>query len=182
MEAQVKRVNKIFPWFLGFNSDLLFYVAVNTLFLTVVKEFGTFEISLLSTVSLALCLVFEKFILKLIKKIGNTASMRLGTGMLVIASLLITFGNNLFMVIIGYIFYEAAWFFKSVENVILKNNMILEGIEEKYIKAKSKGNMIYAVITAIIALLSEFLFNINYYLPMYLCILSALFVFYYRFI
>lgn len=174
MESQVKRVNAIFPWFSGLTGDLLFFVAVNTIFLTVEKGLNTFEISLLSTVSLVLCLILQKIIFKFIKKIGNTTSMRIGTGSLVIASLLITFGNNLFTLIIGYIFYELAWFFKSVESVILKNNLKIEKRENDYMELKTKSSMIYAVITAVIAFVSGFLFNYNHYLPMYLCIISSI--------
>lgn len=58
MESQVKRVNAIFPWFRGLNGDLLFFIAINTLFFTVVKNLSSFEISLLSTVSLIVCLIF----------------------------------------------------------------------------------------------------------------------------
>lgn len=177
METQVKRINAIFPWFKGLNSDLLFFVAVNTLFFTVVKGLSAFEISLLSTVSLVVCLVFQRLTLKLIKKIGNIASMRVGTGMLICASLLLTFGNNLLILIIGYIFYEGSWFFKSVESVILKNNLIADNREKEYMKIKSKGSMIYAVVTAIIALVSGALFNIDHYLPMYMCILVCIFCF-----
>lgn len=174
MEAQVKRVNAIFPWFSGLTSDLLFYVAINTIFLTVEKGLSTFEISLLSTISLVICLVLQKITFKFITKVGNTSSMRIGTGLLVIASLLITFGNNLGTLILGYIFYEIAWFFKSVESVILKNNLKIEKRENEYMKLKTKSSMIYAVITAVIAFIAGFLFNYDHYLPMYLCIIASI--------
>lgn len=103
--------------------------------------------------------------------------MRVGTGMLICASLLLTFGNNLLILIIGYIFYEGSWFFKSVESVILKNNLIADNREKEYMKIKSKGSMIYSVVTAIIALVSGALFNIDHYLPMYMCILVCIFCF-----
>lgn len=174
MESQIKRVNAIFPWFRGLNGDLLFFVAINTLFFTVVKELSSFEISLLSTVPLIVCLILQKLTLKVIKKIGNTKSMRIGTAFLLISSILFTFGNNLVILIIGYIFYDAAWFFKSIESVILKNNLIAENREHEYIKIRSKESMIYSVITAIIAFISGYLFNVNNYLPMYFCILFCL--------
>ena len=33
----MSRFNKIFPWYNGLSSDLLFWVAIDTLFLTVVN-------------------------------------------------------------------------------------------------------------------------------------------------
>jgi hypothetical protein len=40
MEKEIKRFSQIYPWYAGFTGDLLFYIAVDTLFLTVVKEFS----------------------------------------------------------------------------------------------------------------------------------------------
>lgn len=43
---------KTIPWFIGFSNDLMFYIAINTLFLTTVKHLTASQISLLTTVSL----------------------------------------------------------------------------------------------------------------------------------
>lgn len=37
-ENKLKRFNKIFPWYDGLSGDLLFWIAIDTLFLTVVKN------------------------------------------------------------------------------------------------------------------------------------------------
>lgn len=37
----------IIPWFMGLSNDLIFYIAINTLFLTTVKNFNASQISLL---------------------------------------------------------------------------------------------------------------------------------------
>ena len=38
MERKLSRFVKLYPWFAGLTGDLLFYIAIDTLFLTVVKE------------------------------------------------------------------------------------------------------------------------------------------------
>ena len=43
-ENKLKRFNKIFPWYDGLSGDLLFWVAIDTLFLTVVKNFTASQI------------------------------------------------------------------------------------------------------------------------------------------
>ena len=40
-QEKMKKFNKVFPWFAGLSGDLLFWVAIDTLFLTVVKNFNT---------------------------------------------------------------------------------------------------------------------------------------------
>jgi hypothetical protein len=37
---------KVYPWYAGLTGDLLFYIAVDTLFLTIVKNFSPAEIGL----------------------------------------------------------------------------------------------------------------------------------------
>lgn len=37
-QEQIKKFNKVFPWYSGLSGDLLFWVAIDTLFLTVVKK------------------------------------------------------------------------------------------------------------------------------------------------
>ena len=35
---------RILPWLIGLTSDLMFYIAINTLFLTIVKGFNASQI------------------------------------------------------------------------------------------------------------------------------------------
>lgn len=42
-------VNTI-PWFMGFSNDLMFYIAINTLFLTASKNLNASQISFFTTV------------------------------------------------------------------------------------------------------------------------------------
>ena len=39
-QEKMTKFNKIFPWYAGLSCDLLFWVAIDTLFLTVVKNFN----------------------------------------------------------------------------------------------------------------------------------------------
>ena len=50
------RFNKIYPWFARLSADLLFWVAIDTLFLTVVKGLNTSQIVSLTTISLTTCI------------------------------------------------------------------------------------------------------------------------------
>ena len=169
-QEQIKKFNKVFPWYSGLSGDLLFWVAIDTLFLTVVKQFNASQIVSLTTVSLMTCIALQIPLLKIIKKIGNTNSVRLGSLLMLISSILLTFGTKYTIIAIGRIFYEIAITFQNMANAILKNNLELQQRNNEYIEIKTKSNTIYAVVTMIISFVVSLMFNLNNYLPMLGCI------------
>lgn len=181
IDKKIKISNKISPYFFGLSDDLLFWIAINTIFLTTVKHFTASQISLLTSIALFSSIILQNLVFKIIKKIGNIKSVRIGLIMLFIASFTITFGKTFIMVEIGYIFYYTAYLFKGMDTVILKNNLKYLGKEEDFIKIQSKGSTIYAIITMVIAFIAGLLFNINNYLPMLICISICIFNIFFSF-
>ncbi len=169
-EQNLIKFNKLFPWFAGLSGDLLFWAAIDTLFLTVVKNFNASQIVSLTSISLITCILLQIPLLNIIKKIGNTKSVRLGSLLLLISSILLTLGTNYIIVVIGKILYEVAFTFQNMINVVLKNNLELQNRENEYIKFRTNANTIYAIATMIISFVASFMFNINNYLPMIGCI------------
>lgn len=176
-EKYLNRFIKIYPILKGFTNDLLFFIAIDTLFFTVAKGLSARQIVLLTTVSSFFSLICRITLVRTIEKIGNTKSVRIGMGLLLLSSIVITFGTSYLWMMVGKIIYEIAWVFKDMENVMLKNNLVLLGRENDYAKITNKDMNLYAFLTLIIALSSGFLFNINPYLPMYLCITICLIAF-----
>lgn len=169
-ENKLKRFNKIFPWYDGLSGDLLFWVAIDSLFLTVVKNFTASQIVSLTSISMIINILLQVPLLKIIHKIGNTKSVRLGSFLLLISSILLTFGRNYITIVIGKIFYEMSFTFQNMINAVLKNNLELQHTENEYIKYRTKANTIYAAVTMIISFIASIMFNINNYLPMIGCI------------
>ena len=176
-QEKMTKFNKIFPWYAGLSGDLLFWVAIDTLFLTVVKNFNASQIVSLTTVSLITCIALQVPLLKIIKKIGNTNSVRLGSMLLLVSSLLLTFGQNYIVIALGKVIYEIAFTFQNMANAILKNNLELQNRNNEYIKVKTKSNTIYATVTMIISFIASLMFNLSNYLPMYGCITFCLICF-----
>lgn len=162
--------NSIMPFFTGISGDLMFFIAISTLFLSIVKGLSASQITFLSTISNLFCILLQLPALKIIQKIGNLRAIRLGTIMLLVSSLLITFGNNYTIILIGYILYQPAFLFKKMDHIVLKNNLNYLNKGEQYIKIANEANVIYSIITMLIALVAGGIFAINHYLPMYFCI------------
>ena len=169
-QEKMIKFNKIFPWYAGLSGDLLFWVAIDTLFLTVVKNFNASQIVSLTTVSLVVCIALQVPLLRIIKKIGNTNSVRLGSMLLLVSSLLLTFGQNYIVIVLGKVIYEIAFTFQNMANAVLKNNLELQNRNNEYIKDKTKSNTIYATVTMIISFIASLMFNLNNYFPMFGCI------------
>ena len=94
MEKKLNSINKIFPWFSGLSADLVFYIAINTIWLTNVKGLSAAQITFLTTIASLFAIGFQMPALAIMKKLGNTISMRIGTFLLLISSVMLTFSTK----------------------------------------------------------------------------------------
>lgn len=167
--------NKIYPFISGLSDDLLFWAAINTVFLTIVKSLTASQVSFLTAISGLVTILFQGIALKIIRKIGNIKSVRLGLIMLFVGAVLITFGNNYILIIVGEIFYNLAFLFKGMDSIILRRNLKHLNREENFITVQNKSSLIYAIATMICSFIAGYIFNINNYLPMIICIIICFF-------
>lgn len=174
MKQEIKKINrsiKIYPIFASFTGDLIFFVPIDTLFLTLVKGLNASQITAMTMVALIICIVFQKVILAIVKKIGNVNSLRLGATMLLIASLVLTFGKSFIAMLLYKSIHELAVMFLNMDEIILKNNLKAVNRKDDYFKIRNKSKIIYAIITLFTALVAGKMFSVNNYLPMYLSII-----------
>lgn len=173
MTRTIDRFIKVFPWYTGFTGDLLFYIAIDTLFLTVVKNFSPAEIVSLTSISQLACIVLQFPVLFVIKRIGNTASVRTGAFSLLLSSVFITFGKSYFLVLIGMVFSNVATIFRNASIVALENNLEMIDRRTDFVPLRTSGNTVYAIITMLISFVASYMFNMNHYLPMFGCITTC---------
>lgn len=174
MEQQIKKIErsvKIYPILSSFTADLIFFIPIDTLFLTLVKGLSASQITAMTMVSMLICIVFRTLILKVAKKIGNINSLKLGTFLILISSTILTFGKSFISMLVYRSAFEIAFMFLNMDKILLKNNLNALNKEEDYYKIRNRSKIMYAIITMITALLSGYLFNLNNYLPMYLSII-----------
>lgn len=173
MSKGANRFLKIFPWYSGLTGDLLFYIAIDTLFLTVVKNFSPAEIVSITSLSQLICIALQFPILFIIKKIGNTASVRTGAFFLLLSAVFITFGKSYYLVLLGRVFHDVAAIFKSASIVALENNLDMLDKRGDFVRLRTSANTVYAVITMLISFVASYMFNLNNYLPMIGCITTC---------
>ena len=91
---KIKISNKIYPFLAGLSDDLMFWAAINTIFLTIVKGFNASQISMLVAIASFSSIIFERTMFRIIIRIGNLKSFRMGLVMLLLAAIIITFAKN----------------------------------------------------------------------------------------
>ena len=173
MNYRMKQFLKCYPWYSGFTADLLFYIAIDTLFLTQVKNFSPAQIVSITSFSQFACIALQFPVLFIIKRIGNTSSVRVGSLSLLLSSILITFGKNYYLVLLGRLFHDIAVIFRTASYVMLENNLDMIGKRHDFVRLRTAANTVYAVITMVISFVASLMFNLNNYLPMLGCIASC---------
>lgn len=174
IERRINISNKLYPLYNALSMDLLFYIAIDTLFLTVVKGLSAFQISFLGVIPTLICVLMQPILLKIVKRLGNVNASRLGTSMLLISAIIITFGPKFWVIAIGQLFYDIAFVFKNMETIVLEKNLTYQGKKDKFFAIRGWSNTIYAIVTFLIAIIAGPLFNVNPYLPMYFCIFCCI--------
>lgn len=173
-EQRINKTIKLYPLYSAFIGDLIFFVPIDTLYLTLVKGLNASQITAMTMISLFVCILLQKLILNVIQSIGNIKSLKLGTLIILIASLILTFGNNFIFMLIYKILNELSFMFLHMSNLVLKNNLAYINKSDDYYKIRNKSKIIYSIITMFAALISGYLFTINKHLPMYISIIIYL--------
>lgn len=170
MDRTMKRFLKIYPWYSGLTADLLFYIAIDTLFLSLVKNLSTVQIVSLTTVSTIACIILQFPLLGVIRKLGNTRSVRLGAVLMLLSALCFTFGGNYYWIVCGKLLHDMSAIFRSTLFITLENNLELIDKRQDYVLMRTKANTVYAVITMAISFVASLMFNLHPYFPMACCI------------
>ena len=184
MEQETKKIKKsinLYPIFYTFSADLIFLVPIDTLFFTLTKGLNASQISAMTTISLLICIITQKYILKIIKKIGNVKSTQLGAFLLFLASVILVIGKSFTAMIIYRSIYELAFMFWGMTSILLRNDLIYIGREKEYFAYRNKAKVLYGIGTMITALISGYLYNLNEYLPIYISIIIHFTVFMFSF-
>ena len=156
--------------------DLLFYYAIKFLFLTQVKDFTASDIVVVSAFLGLFKVLFQIPITVVIDKIGNRRSLIIADLFQATSVTVIMLSNSLPVLIIGNLFGAIAVAMKDVAEPGLLNSSIPDVKEKSQIYSKidgkSVGNFYY--ISAFSAIVSGFLFDINGYIPMTICVIILL--------
>ena len=168
VETQKRKQNmKLYAMYRAISMDIIFYYAIDFLFLTQVKHISASDVVLKSSFYALFMIILQIPANILIDKIGVRKCTILGNIFNVIYLLIIMFATDLQILIVAEFFSALCFSIKDISDTTLLNMSIPEGEKkgEIFSKIEGKGNKNYYYIDAITAVFAGFLYTINPYIP-----------------
>ena len=166
---------KLFPIYKLFAYDLLFYYAVQMLFLHNIKGVSIANIVLLGSLYSVFQLIFQIPASFVVDKIGYKKCIIVGNTLCTTAILTYILANSFNIIVLGDFQMALGFALKSVsESPFLFTIMKKESMQDDSAKIEAKGSSLYFVAEAIASIVSGYLYIINPYIPIILCALAML--------
>lgn len=178
LEIAKKRKNnmKIYPIYTMIGFDLMFFYGIKILFLSQIKNIDISFIILSESFYAFFYIILQVPINVIMGKIGKKSSIVVGNVFNIIYIILILSASNLYYLILAELISSIAFGFKNVsESTILDSSIPkTENKNKIFSKIDSKGYSYYCYFYAITTLASGFLYDINPYIPITLCLICTL--------
>lgn len=171
--SKKRRTNAIlYPIYKMFSWDLLCFYSIDFLFYTITKGISVSQVLLLTSVYIISKVIFQIPSVAISDYFGKKKAMILGNGILVIYMLMLINAPNFTWMAIANIFCGIGYNLKIIsEGNLLYDSVATKGGDGIYTKIDSKGASGYYILNTLLAVISGYLFIINNYIPMYICLL-----------
>lgn len=172
--AKMRKNNmKLYPMYRIVGADWIFFYGVKVLFLTQVKNISPANIVLAGSIYAFSYIVFQIFSMILVEKIGKKRSIVLGQTLKFIAMLIIIYCPNFWWLLASSVFKAAGNCLKAISESTLLNASIptTKRKGDIFSKIDGKGYSKYCFFGATSLLISGFLYSINPYIPIILCLI-----------
>ena len=175
--TKAKQINaNLYTRYKMLSWDLLFYCAIIFLFCTQTKGISGADVLLAESFYPIFKIIFLVPATILIDSIGKRKSLIIGNSFIFLAILAYMIGFNFAFIVIGELLSAIGFIIKG----ICESNMIYDSLEKdekrgaKFAKIEGKGTSYYYYIDAISSVIAGFLFSINGYIPMSLCLIGTI--------
>ena len=167
-----RRTNaKLFPIYKMFSWDLLFFYSIEFLFLTITKRLDASEILLINGFFLVARLFCQFPSVIISELIGRRKSIILGNFLLILFVLSLMFLPGITSILIADLFFALGYDLKTIsETNLLYDSVSTRGGEGLFSKLDAKGGSWYYILDGIASLTAGYLFVINNYLPLIICL------------
>lgn len=171
-----KQNMKLYSMYRAISMDLIFYYAIEFLFLTQVKHISASEVVLKTSFYALFMILLQIPANILIYKIGTRKSTILANIFNTASILIVIFAKDLVSLIIAEFFSAICFSIKDISDTTLLNMSIPEGEKkgEIFSKIEGRGNKNYYYINAITSFLAGYLYIINPYIPVIGTLLIAI--------
>lgn len=178
MNEQMIRKNnmRIYPIYKMFSWDLLFYYAITFLFLTQVKGFTASQVLLADSFYAIFRVISQIPCVNIIDSFGKQKSLLIGNLLVTLSIIMIILGHGFPLLILFNLLQALGYNLKGLcEPTILSDSIPESSSSAKiYSKIDSKGSSLYYIFDAISSATTGFLYVLNPYIPMILCLICCL--------
>lgn len=184
--SKIKRNNaKLYPIYKMFSWDLLFFYSIEFLFYTITKKVTASEVLIINGFYLSFRILMQIPAVAITDFLGKRKSIILGNTMLIIYMLILICCPGAISIIIADLVFALGYDMKTIaESNLLYDSVSTKGGEGLYSKLDAKGGSFYYILDGIASLVAGYLFVINNYLPMLIClgfiVISTILSFYFK--
>ena len=167
-----RRINaKLYPVYKMFSWDLLFYYSIEFLFLTITKKLTASEVLIICGLYLLFKIITQIPAVTITDFFGKRKSIILGNVLLVLHMLILIFLPGIYSVVLSNLIFALGYNLKTIaETNLLYDSVSTKGGEGIYSKLDARGGSWYYILDGIASLTAGYLFVINNYLPMFICL------------
>lgn len=178
INTQKRKQNlKIYSIYRGISMDLIFFYAIDFLFLTQVKNISASDVVLKTSFYALFMIILQVPANLLIDKIGTRRCTILANIFNTSYLLIIMFSKNLNHLIIAEFFSALCFSIKDISDTTLLNISIPDGEKkgEIFSKIEGKGNKNYYYINAVTSIFAGLLYTVNPYIPVIAATIISIF-------
>ena len=169
---RIRRNNaKLYPIYKMFSWDLLFFYSIEFLFYTITKKVTASEILIINGFYLLFKNILQIPAVAITDNIGKRNSIIFGNIMLIFYMLILIYMPGMMSIIIADFICALGYNIKAIaETNLLYDSVSTKGGEGLYSKLDGRGGSWYYLLDGVASLTAGYLFVINNYLPMFICL------------
>ena len=174
-EKKIKNI-KLFPIYKMLSWDLLFYYAIIFLYLIQVKGLTASQALLAEAIYNIAIMIFLFPAGKIVEKIGKKNSVTIANICVCISIIILLAMKNFYHLLVAYTFMAFGYSIKNIaENIILYDSLPSGNQRGKlFSKIDGKASSYFYYIDAVSAITTGFLYTINPYIPLVLCLIMCI--------
>ena len=169
---KARRINaKLYPIYKMFSWDLLFFYSIEFLFYTITKGLTAAEILTINGLYIIFKVLMNIPAIAICDRIGKRKGMIYGNILVLLNIVILIVMPGATSVILANLISSLGWMMKAIsESNLVYDSVATRGGDGLYTKLDAKGGSWYYLLDGVASLTAGYLFVINNYLPMYICL------------
>ena len=173
----IRRNNaKLYPIYKMFSWDLLCFYSIEFLFYTITKQISASEVLIISACYILFKIIMQIPAVTITDMLGHKKSLIIGNSLIALYIVGLILSPNKYFIILSCVVRALGYDIKViVETNLLYDSVSTKGGEGLYSKLESKGAGWYYLLDGVLCFVTGYLFVINNYLPMFICLGFSIF-------